>query len=60
MFKTILSYDLFLDSSIILFLNKTDLLEEKIARSHLATYFPAYRGMSHDLRRSVPEAQTKC
>lgn len=48
MFKTILSYSWFQDSSIILFLNKTDLLEEKIAQSHLATYFPAYTGKSRD------------
>lgn len=44
MFKTILSYAWFQESSIILFLNKTDLLEEKIAQSHLATYFPKYTG----------------
>lgn len=48
MFKTILSYSWFQDSSIILFLNKTDLLEEKITQSHLATYFPAYTGKSRD------------
>ncbi|XP_029693955.1 guanine nucleotide-binding protein subunit alpha-11-like [Takifugu rubripes] len=48
LFKTILSYSWFQDSSIILFLNKTDLLEEKIAQSHLATYFPAYRGPRGD------------
>ncbi|XP_068609484.1 guanine nucleotide-binding protein subunit alpha-14-like [Brachionichthys hirsutus] len=44
LFKTILSYSWFQDSSTILFLNKTDLLEEKISASHLATYFPAYTG----------------
>ncbi|KAM8744220.1 guanine nucleotide-binding protein subunit alpha-14-like [Acanthopagrus schlegelii] len=44
LFKTILSYAWFQESSIILFLNKTDLLEEKIAQSHLATYFPSYNG----------------
>lgn len=48
LFTTILSYSWFQDSSIILFLNKTDLLEEKIAHSHLATYFPAYSGKSRD------------
>lgn len=47
LFTTILSYSWFQESSIILFLNKTDLLEEKIAHSHLATYFPAYSGKSH-------------
>ena len=44
LFKTILSYAWFQESSIILFLNKTDLLEEKIAQSHLAIYFPSYNG----------------
>ncbi|TKS84685.1 Guanine nucleotide-binding protein subunit alpha-14 [Collichthys lucidus] len=44
LFKTILSYKWFQESSTILFLNKTDLLEEKITQSDLATYFPAYTG----------------
>uniref|UniRef100_A0A8C6SLJ8 Guanine nucleotide-binding protein subunit alpha n=1 Tax=Neogobius melanostomus TaxID=47308 RepID=A0A8C6SLJ8_9GOBI len=44
LFRTILSYPWFEDSSTILFLNKTDLLEEKIPRSHLATYFPEFSG----------------
>lgn len=44
LFKTILSYQWFQESSTILFLNKTDLLEEKIKQSHLATYFPQYTG----------------
>ncbi|XP_031716063.1 guanine nucleotide-binding protein subunit alpha-11-like [Anarrhichthys ocellatus] len=50
LFKTILSYPWFQDSSIILFLNKRDLLEEKIKRSHLATYFPAFTGPQCDAR----------
>uniref|UniRef100_A0A3Q3W1M1 Guanine nucleotide-binding protein subunit alpha n=1 Tax=Mola mola TaxID=94237 RepID=A0A3Q3W1M1_MOLML len=44
LFKTILSYPWFQESSTILFLNKTDLLEEKIKKSHLATYFPNFTG----------------
>ncbi|XP_041816189.1 guanine nucleotide-binding protein subunit alpha-14-like [Chelmon rostratus] len=48
LFKTILSYHWFHESSTILFLNKTDLLEEKITQSHLATYFPAYTGPQGD------------
>ena len=32
-------------SSVMLFLNKTDLLEEKIMYSDLAVYFPDYKGM---------------
>lgn len=45
LFRTIITYPWFRSSSIILFLNKTDLLEEKIAKSHLADYFPDYDGM---------------
>ncbi|KAM3599391.1 uncharacterized protein V6R79_004814 [Siganus canaliculatus] len=48
LFKTILSYPWFHESSTILFLNKTDLLEEKIAQSDLAAYFPAYTGPRSD------------
>ncbi|XP_035040082.1 guanine nucleotide-binding protein subunit alpha-11 [Hippoglossus stenolepis] len=48
LFKTILSYQWFQETSTILFLNKTDLLEEKISQSHLATYFPAYKGRRND------------
>ncbi|XP_042364801.1 guanine nucleotide-binding protein subunit alpha-14-like [Plectropomus leopardus] len=48
LFKTILSYAWFQESSTILFLNKTDLLEEKILHSHLATYFPAFTGPQCD------------
>ncbi|XP_054469116.1 guanine nucleotide-binding protein subunit alpha-11-like [Anoplopoma fimbria] len=50
LFKTIISYHWFQESSIILFLNKTDLLEEKITQSHLATYFPAFTGPQCDAR----------
>lgn len=48
LFKTILSYQWFQESSTILFLNKTDLLLEKITKSHLATYFPEYTGSQGD------------
>ncbi|KAM4719583.1 guanine nucleotide-binding protein subunit alpha-14-like [Anableps anableps] len=44
LFKTIISSIWFKKSSTILFLNKTDLLQEKIKTSHLATYFPKYNG----------------
>ncbi|TNN59463.1 Guanine nucleotide-binding protein G(q) subunit alpha [Liparis tanakae] len=49
LFKTILSYSWFQESSTILFLNKTDLLQEKISHSHLATYFPAFTGPQRDV-----------
>ncbi|KAM4719584.1 guanine nucleotide-binding protein subunit alpha-14-like [Anableps anableps] len=48
LFKTIISSQWFQESSTILFLNKTDLLEEKIRTSHLARYFPDYKGPSGD------------
>uniref|UniRef100_A0AAY4DJP9 Guanine nucleotide-binding protein subunit alpha-11 n=1 Tax=Denticeps clupeoides TaxID=299321 RepID=A0AAY4DJP9_9TELE len=44
LFQTIINSNWFVESSIILFLNKTDLLTEKIAYSHLADYFPEYTG----------------
>lgn len=44
LFKTIITYPWFKYSSIILFLNKKDLLEEKIMYSHLVDYFPEYSG----------------
>ncbi|XP_036385101.1 guanine nucleotide-binding protein subunit alpha-11-like isoform X2 [Megalops cyprinoides] len=44
LFRTIISYPWFHESSVILFLNKTDLLEEKITQSHLTDYFPEYTG----------------
>jgi len=44
LFSTIITYPWFHSSSIILFLNKKDLLEEKIKFSNLADYFPDYQG----------------
>ena len=44
LFRTIITYPWFQNSSIILFLNKKDLLEEKIMYSHLADYFPDFEG----------------
>ncbi|CAB3983576.1 guanine nucleotide-binding G(q) subunit alpha [Paramuricea clavata] len=46
LFRTIITYPWFQNSSIILFLNKKDLLEEKIMYSHLADYFPEFEGKS--------------
>lgn len=45
LFKTIITYPWFQHSSVILFLNKKDLLEEKIMYSHLVDYFPEYDGI---------------
>lgn len=45
LFRTIITYPWFTNSSVILFLNKRDLLEEKILYSHLVDYFPEYDGL---------------
>ncbi|XP_037547911.1 guanine nucleotide-binding protein G(q) subunit alpha [Nematolebias whitei] len=50
LFKTIITYKWFDKSSIILFLNKIDLLEEKIMYSHLVDYFPEYDGPQRDVQ----------
>lgn len=49
LFRTIITYPWFQNSSIILFLNKKDLLEEKIMFSHLVEYFPEFDGMLSSL-----------
>jgi len=48
LFRTIITYPWFQNSSVILFLNKKDLLEEKIMHSHLVDYFPEYDGPNKD------------
>lgn len=48
LFRTIITYPWFQHSSVILFLNKKDLLEEKIMYSHLVDYFPEYDGPQRD------------
>lgn len=50
LFRTIITYPWFQNSSVILFLNKKDLLEEKIMYSHLVDYFPEYDGKYNDIR----------
>uniref|UniRef100_A0AAA9TSV9 G protein subunit alpha 15 n=1 Tax=Bos taurus TaxID=9913 RepID=A0AAA9TSV9_BOVIN len=50
LFGTILELPWFKSTSVILFLNKTDILEEKIPTSHLATYFPSFRVGSFESR----------
>ena len=44
LFRTIITYPWFQNSSVILFLNKKDLLEDKISYSHLVDYFPEFDG----------------
>uniref|UniRef100_UPI00358DDDA8 guanine nucleotide-binding protein subunit alpha-11 n=1 Tax=Myxine glutinosa TaxID=7769 RepID=UPI00358DDDA8 len=48
LFRTIITYPWFQNSSVILFLNKKDLLEEKITYSHLVDYFPEFEGTQRD------------
>ncbi|KAF6729764.1 Guanine nucleotide-binding protein G(q) subunit alpha [Oryzias melastigma] len=48
LFKTIITYPWFEKSSVILFLNKTDILKEKIMYSHISTYFPEFTGPKQD------------
>ncbi|CAB1338139.1 unnamed protein product [Coregonus sp. 'balchen'] len=52
-FETIVNNRVFLSVSIILFLNKTDLLEEKVSNVSLSKYFPEYTGPDH----SLPDVQ---
>lgn len=51
LFRTIITYKWFKESSVILFLNKIDLLEEKIMYSHLVDYFPEYDGKRKKMQR---------
>lgn len=48
LFETILAAQWFRKTSFILFLNKKDLLDEKIGKSHLVDYFPEYDGAKGD------------
>ncbi|XP_013108601.1 guanine nucleotide-binding protein subunit alpha-11 [Stomoxys calcitrans] len=47
-FHKILTYEWFIKTSIVLFFNKIDLLEEKIMYSDLDKYFPEFQGPKHD------------
>ncbi|EDW90736.2 uncharacterized protein Dyak_GE12482 [Drosophila yakuba] len=48
LFHTVITFEWFETASIILFLNKKDVLEEKIMYSHLIDYFPDYDGPPQD------------
>uniref|UniRef100_A0A8D0GYJ5 Guanine nucleotide-binding protein subunit alpha n=1 Tax=Sphenodon punctatus TaxID=8508 RepID=A0A8D0GYJ5_SPHPU len=48
LFRTILELPWFCKASVILFLNKTDILEEKIKGSDLTAYFPSFLGPKQD------------
>ncbi|KAF4072911.1 hypothetical protein AMELA_G00252910 [Ameiurus melas] len=53
LFRTILNYPYFQRTSVIIFFNKTDLLQEKISKSHLADYFPEYDGPKNDANEAM-------
>ncbi len=55
LFNSILNNKWFLDTSVILFLNKKDLFEKKIKERPLGDYFPDYRG-----GYSVPSVSMGC
>ena len=61
LFEAIVSYPWFRKSSIILFLNKKDLLEEKIMMSDLSGYFPEYTGnhTHHTHTHTHPHTHTR-
>ena len=48
-FETIVNNDCFRRVAIILFFNKTDLLEEKIKHKSIKEYFPSFQGSPHKL-----------
>ncbi|XP_059091284.1 G protein alpha q subunit-like [Tigriopus californicus] len=53
LFQTILEYNWFLNTTVILFLNKKDLLEEKIKRKEIKAYFPEFEGPEHDYNAAI-------
>lgn len=50
LFETILTYHWFSTTNVILFLNKKDVLEEKILKSPLRDYFPEYEGSENSFQ----------
>lgn len=47
LFQSICDMDWFKNTSIILFMNKTDIFKKKLKSSPLVHYFPKYRGRHH-------------
>lgn len=50
----------FAKSSLLVFLNKIDLLAEKLPRSPIHQYFPRYEGSAVLLHRQIPEEANHC
>uniref|UniRef100_A0A665THZ8 Guanine nucleotide-binding protein G(i) subunit alpha-2 n=1 Tax=Echeneis naucrates TaxID=173247 RepID=A0A665THZ8_ECHNA len=59
LFDSICNNKWFTETSIILFLNKKDLFEEKITRSPLTICFPEYTGMANKFDEAASYIQTK-
>ncbi|XP_047490280.1 guanine nucleotide-binding protein subunit alpha-11-like [Penaeus chinensis] len=59
LFCETLKYRGFIDTSIILFLNKVDVLQKKIATSDLSRYFPEYTGPRGDHRNAIDFIRNK-
>ncbi|KAK7137103.1 hypothetical protein R3I93_017235 [Phoxinus phoxinus] len=53
LFYTTIHSKWFADSSVILFLNKVDILAEKIQFSDLKTYFPGFKGKRRDVQDAM-------
>ncbi|XP_054613426.1 guanine nucleotide-binding protein subunit alpha-11-like [Dunckerocampus dactyliophorus] len=52
LFETLVKYHWFNETSFILFLNKIDLLEDKIAQSDMVSHFPQYKGPRGDAKKA--------
>lgn len=59
LFCETLKYRGFVDTSIILFLNKVDVLQKKVATSDLSRYFPEYTGPRGDHRSAIDFIRNK-
>ena len=53
LFSTILNYQWFKNTNVILFLNKVDLLREKIGKSPLKNHFPNYNGPENNADSAI-------
>eukprot|EP00095_Tigriopus_kingsejongensis_P008199 maker-scaffold895_size84271-snap-gene-0.23 protein:Tk08199 transcript:maker-scaffold895_size84271-snap-gene-0.23-mRNA-1 annotation:"guanine nucleotide-binding protein gq subunit alpha" len=53
LFQTILEYNWFMSTTVILFLNKKDLLEEKLKKKGIKPYFPEFEGPDHDYDAAI-------
>ena len=52
LFRSLLEYPKLKDSTVILFLNKTDLFAERLQKGDFSRYFPAYTGPPTDVNRA--------